>query len=135
MAHKIHEWINYQPILFLNVGIHHIELIDVKHKLFLISLSQSQVSENRQRCQFILQNSRVIIISKRSCSQPDTTGRRRTFPLVIQLSLVDVILYLMSSRYNWYLSDFTYSHLDTTGRRQIFPLVIQIQLIDLRLYL
>ena len=34
MAQKIHEWINYQPILFLNVSIHPIEHIKVKHTLF-----------------------------------------------------------------------------------------------------
>ena len=34
MAQKIHDWINYEPISFLNVSIHPIEHIEVKHTLF-----------------------------------------------------------------------------------------------------
>ena len=34
MAQKIHEWINYQPISFLNVSTHPIEYIEVKDKFF-----------------------------------------------------------------------------------------------------
>ena len=30
MAQKIYEWINYQPILLLNVSIHPLEQIEVK---------------------------------------------------------------------------------------------------------
>ena len=34
MVQKIHEWINYEAISFLNVSIHPIENIKVEHKLF-----------------------------------------------------------------------------------------------------
>ena len=34
MAQKIHEWINFEPISFLNVCIHPIEHIEVNHKFF-----------------------------------------------------------------------------------------------------
>ena len=68
MAQKIHEWINYQPISFSNVSIQHIEHIEIKHKLFESLFLRARSLKNRQRCQFISQNYRVIIICKRSCS-------------------------------------------------------------------
>ena len=60
-------------------------------------------------------------------NHPDNIGRYQTLPIVIQIPLVDLSFYLLSSRYHWYTSDhFTYRHPVPTGRPQTLPVVIQI---------
>ena len=72
IAQKIHKRINYQPIQFWNVSIHPIEHTKVNNYFFESLFLRAR----SQRCKFISQNCRVIVISKRSCIYPRGKGRQ-----------------------------------------------------------